>query len=421
MRVLQRLGEARKVRVLFLDAQGNVILDSREEWTSQNLLEGARAKRNDDGNLEGILWDPEKRPWLFVAQSMSDTSPSRMLVFATPQPRGAALTWARDNLLVPLVWAGLAALILSTLLALLLGRSIARPLRRVTAAAEAISEGETGARAPVSGPSEVEALARSFNSMADQVEAAQQSQRDLVANVSHELKTPLTSIQGFSQAILDGTVAEPEAIGRAADIIHEEARRMRRMVDDLLILARFDAGQVEMRHEPLELGTLLRGCAEKLAPQAQEASVALEVDAPEKLCVTGDADQLDQVFTNLVDNGVAHTPPGGKVTLAARIVHGQETMPSRAHEKAQSRAEQAVEVTVTDSGEGIPPEALSRVFERFYRVDKARRRRSGAGLGLAIAKEIVAAHGGTITAESVVGLGSRFTVRIPIADEETAC
>ncbi|RLC57486.1 MAG: hypothetical protein DRI80_14940 [Chloroflexota bacterium] len=172
---------------------------------------------------------------------------------------------------------------------------------------------------------------------------------------------------------------------------------MRRMVDELLILARFDAGQIVMARDPVELGPLLRGCVEKLTPQAQAAEVALELDAPESLVVTGDTDRLAQVFTNLLDNSVAHTPAGGKVTIAARRVDEGRT----------------VEVTVTDTGEGIPAEALPRIFERFYQVDKSRRRGRGAGLGLAIAKEIVEAHGGTITAESVVGLGSRFTVRLP--------
>jgi signal transduction histidine kinase len=417
-RLLRHLDEARKVRVLLLDAQGSVILDSQDAWKGVGFLSRARFKRDAEGNLHGTFFDPttsvagEGRTWLFVARSTSDTSPSRMLVFATLQPRGAILTWSRDNLLVPLLWAGLAALILSTLLALLLGRSVARPLRRVTAAAEAISQGKTGTRASVSGPSEVRALARSFNSMAEQVESAQQSQRDFVANVSHELKTPLTSIQGFSQAILDGTASQPEAVARAADIIHEETRRMRRMVDDLLILARFDAGQVKMVPERLDMGRLLRGCTEKLAPQADEADVVVEVDASEELLVSGDADHLGQVFTNLLDNALAHTPPGGRVTVAAGRVTREH--PSDA---ARRRSPSQVEVTVTDTGKGIPSDALPRIFERFYRADKARQRRGGAGLGLAIAKEIVAAHGGTISAESVVGLGSRFTVRLPLADE----
>jgi signal transduction histidine kinase len=261
--------------------------------------------------------------------------------------------------------------------------------------AGAIARGEIGARAPVSGPAEAQALARSFNSMADQVEAAQRSQRDFVANVSHELKTPLTSIQGFSQALLDGAAATPEATARAARVIHDEAERMRRMVDELLILARFDAGQVDMAHAPVELGPLLAACVERLSPQAQAAGIALELDAPDAPTITGDGDRLAQVFANLLDNAIAHTPAGGRVTLAAHQVGN------------------TVEVTVTDTGEGIPAEALPRIFERFYRVDQSRQHSRGAGLGLAIAREIVEAHGGTITVESVVGLGSRFTVRLP--------
>ncbi len=400
-RLLQHLDEVREVRVLVLDAKGSVVLDSREDWTGQNLLEGARFKRDARDNLAGTFKDPEGQAWLFVAQSTSDASPSRMLVFAVPQLSGAALTWARDNLLVPLVWAGMAALFLSTLLALLLGRSVARPLRQVAEAAKALAQGETGTRAPISGPSEVKALARSFNSMADQVEAAQRSQRDFVANVSHELKTPLTSIQGFSQAILDGTAQAPATVDRAAGVIHEEAERMRRMVDDLLILARFDAGQMEMARERVGIGQLLRGCVERLTPQAERAGVAVELDVSGGLFVLGDADQLGQVFNNLLDNALTHTPSGGRVAVAAR-----------------GSAERTLEVTMTDTGAGIPSDELPRIFERFYRADKARQRTGGAGLGLAIAQEIVAAHGGTITAESVVGLGSRFIVQLPIVDEE---
>jgi len=138
-----------------------------------------------------------------------------------------------------------------------------------------------------------------------------------------------------------------------------------------------------------------------MTPQAQAANVALERDVPEPLSVAGDGDRLAQVFANLLDNGVAHTPAGGKVTIAARRA-------------AQART---VEVTVTDTGTGIPAEALPRLFERFYQVDQARPRSRGAGLGLAIVKEIVEAHGGTIAAESVVGLGSKFTVRLPAGEK----
>jgi two-component system sensor histidine kinase ResE len=235
--------------------------------------------------------------------------------------------------------------------------------------------------------------------MADQVEASQRSQRDLVANVSHELKTPLTSIQGFSQALLDGTAVGPGDPARAARVIHDEAGRMGRMVDDLLVLARFDAGQVEMTRERVHLGPLLRACVEKLGPQMEAATVALALDIPDGLSALGDGDRLAQVFTNLLDNAVAHTRAGGQIGVTARPADQTDS----------------VEVVVTDTGDGIPAEELPRVFERFYQVDKARRHSRGAGLGLAITKEIVEAHGGTISAESVVGLGSKFTVRLPDA------
>jgi signal transduction histidine kinase len=353
------------------------------------------------GRVQGTFRAPASergQRWIFLGQAVAGLGGGRQLIlFASP--RLGIGGWFAENLLPPLVRAGAVALVLSVLLALLVSRSVAAPLRRVTSAAEAIARGESGTRAPVSGPAEVQALARSFNAMADQVQATQQSQRDFVANVSHELKTPLTSIQGFSQALLDGTASTPEAAARAARVVHEEAARMRRMVDELLILARFDAGEMVMARGPVELAPLLRGCAEKLTPQAQAAHVALELDVPEPLIVAGDADRLAQVFANLLDNGVAHTPAGGQVAVAARRVD----------------QERAVEVTVTDTGPGIPAEALPRIFERFYQVDKARRRSRGAGLGLAIIKEIVEAHGGTVTVESVVGLGSKFTVRLPVS------
>jgi two-component system OmpR family sensor kinase len=402
--LLTQAAEDQEVRILLLDATGTVSFDSDGKWEGERLEEATRSSVVR-GRARGTFAAPAGVRWVFVGQAVPMPGDDRqMVLFVSPQGRLLILAWFAENLLPPLVRAGAVALVLSVLLALLISRSVSKPLRRVADAAEAIAHGETGTRAPVSGPKEVWALARSFNTMADQVEATQQSQRDFVANVSHDLKTPLTSIQGFSQALLDGTASTPEATTRAARVIHEEAERMRRMVDDLLILARFDAGQMVMARDPVEIGPLLRGCIEKLAPQAQAAKVALELDTPERLFVTGDGDRLAQVFTNLLDNSVLHTPAGGKVTVAA---HQAEEKPT-------------IEITVTDTGEGIPPEALTRIFERFYQVDRSRQRSRGAGLGLAITKEIIEAHTGTIAAESVVGLGSKFTVRLPAREGGTA-
>jgi len=394
---LTRVAEEQEVRVLLLDAGGKVRFDSEEEWVGERLKETSRSQVVRE-RFRGTFTAPSGGRWAFVGAPVPAPDGGRQLVFfVSRQGRLLMLAWFVENLLPPLVQAGVVALVLSILLALLISRSVAAPLRRVAAAAEAIARGESSTRAPVSGPAEVQGLARSFNTMADQVEAAQQSQRDFVANVSHELKTPLTSIQGFSQALLDGAAATPEAKTRAARVIHEETARMQRMVEELLTLARFDAGQVEMARDPVELGPLLRGCVERLTHRAQAAEVRLDLDVSAGLSVTGDADRLGQVFSNLLDNSIAHTPPGGEIALAARRVGDEPT----------------IEVAITDAGEGIPADALTRIFERFYQVDKSRQRSRGAGLGLAITKEIVEAHGGEIVAESVVGLGSKFTVRLP--------
>jgi two-component system OmpR family sensor kinase len=392
--LLAAAADEQEVRILLVDDRDVVRFDSEEAWVGEQLEEVARL-RTVQNRIQGTFTGPSGGRWIFAGQMLPASGGGRQSVLFIA-PRLTALVWFAENLLPPLLRAGLVALILSALLALLISRSVSKPLRRVASAAEAIARGEAGTRAPASGPTEVRALARSFNTMADQVEAAQQSQRDFVANVSHELKTPLTSIQGFSQALLDGTAATPEATARSVRVIHEEAERMRRMVDDLLTLARFDAGQMALARDPVAIGLLLRGCVEKLTPQAQAAQVTLVLDAPEQIFVAGDADRLAQVFANLIDNGVAHTPAGGKVTVAAR----------------QLTEEPVVEIAVTDTGKGIPSEALSRIFERFYQVDESRPRKRGAGLGLAISKEIVEAHGGAIAAESVMGLGSKFTVRL---------
>jgi two-component system OmpR family sensor kinase len=307
---------------------------------------------------------------------------------------------ALGDLVPRLMWAGAIALILSLVLAALMAVSVARPLDRIAQAAEEIAAGNYDQELDITSPTELARLATSFGVMARRVKATVQSQQDLLANVSHDLKTPLTSIQGFSQAMLDGTASDGEAWKRAATIIHNEAGRMRRLVDDLLDLARLEAGEVALAHEPVDMRELLRACAVRFSPQAEGAGVHLEVDAPALLPeVMGDADRLGKVFGNLVDNALKHASDensGGRVVLQA------------GHQQA------LVVCSVTDNGPGIPAEDLPRIFERFYQVDKSRvRRASGAGLGLAIAKEIVQAHGGQILAESVEGLGTRFTVRLP--------
>jgi signal transduction histidine kinase len=391
-----------EIRILALDSDGRVRYDSLGAWEGLDLSRRVRPRQlaaSSSPTPSGTFNGPDGEDWAYVAGTvrLRDDHPL-FILFTSPVSRGRLLVWFAQNLLPSLIEAGLVALILSLILAWLMARSVARPLQEVAVASRALARGDLERRAPVSGPQEVQELARAFNQMATRVAASQQSQRDFLANVSHELKTPLTSIQGFSQAILDGTAGDPEAVTRAAHVIHDEADRMRRMVDGLLSLARFDADQVEMDREPVDLAALLQRCVTCLGPQAEAAGDELTLSTEGSLVVTGDADWLTQVFINLLDNAIRHTQDG-EVGVIARCA-GDE-----------------IEVTVTDTGEGIPPEALDRIFERFYRADAARQREGGVGLGLPIVQEVVWRHGGEVTVESVVDLGSRFTVRLPARQE----
>ena len=295
-------------------------------------------------------------------------------------------------------WVSVVSLLFSMGLAYLISRWVAGPLQNMSGAARAVADGHR-TQVKLAGPDEVRALGQAFNEMTQRVHASQASQRDFVANVSHELKTPLTSVQGFAQAILDGTANTPEAQAKAAQVIYDESSRMHRLVLDLLDLARLDAGTADLERAPLELGALLNAVAEKFIPQSREADVELITQIGHLPGFIGDGDRLSQVFTNLVDNALKHTPSGGKVIFSAK------------------QKGTWVEVSVADNGPGIPPEELTRIFERFYQLDKSRKGgpSHGVGLGLAIAHEIIHAHKGTLSAHSRVGEGSVFMVRLPVA------
>lgn len=392
--LLDQAADEQEVRVLLLDEGGTIRFDSDGAWLGQRIVEAVPTPP-PRGASRGVFTVPGQGPWAFVARVIPGPGGSRYLVlFASPQSSLMLLAWFGENLLPSLAQAGLVALILSFVLAWLVARSVARPLRRVAAAAGAIAQGDPDRRAPASGPREVQELARAFNRMADRVAATQQAQRDFVANVSHELKTPLTSIQGFSQAIIDGTASAPAEVGRCGQVIHDEAGRMGRLVDELLHLARFDAGQVTVARDPVDVGRLLERCVERLDPQAKEADDSLLLTTADGLSVTGDADWLTQAFVNLLANAIGHTQ-AGRVEVTAQ------------------RMGDRIEVAIADTGTGIPSEDLDRIFERFYQAERSRQHRGGAGLGLPIAREVVKHHGGEIAVESVVGLGSRFVVRLP--------
>jgi two-component system OmpR family sensor kinase len=393
-----RLARRLRSRSLVVNIRGDILA-----WGGMATLEGMDAALAEaalaQGPGEGETRDPLNRRWLFVSRRLSTGD---LLVVAAPRPTLRTLLTYGADLLTPLSRAAVIGLVLSVLLAWLMSRWVTAPLRRVAGAAQSVAAGHYEQRVPLEGPTEVASLAGDFNQMVERVQATQQGQRDFVANVSHELRTPLTSIDGFAQAILDGTAADREAQRHAAQVIHEESDRLSRLVDDLLDLARLDAGQMAFKREAVDVNALVARVADRLSLRAQEKGVRLENQVAGLPAVAGDGDRLAQVFTNLIDNALKHTPAGGLVKLRS------EARPTE------------VLVHVEDSGPGIPAEDLSRIFERFYQVDKARRGGAGrgTGLGLAISREIVQAHGGHVTATSAAGQGSCFTVQLPL-DQST--
>lgn len=220
--------------------------------------------------------------------------------------------------------------------------------------------------------------------------------KDFVANVSHELRTPLASIKGYSETLLDGAMDDKATTMDFLRVIDRHATRMARLIDDLLILSRLESHQMTIVSEPLDLRELVISTAKGFEKQAQDKGVGLTVDLPEGLPkVLGDKDRLEQVVVNLLDNAIKYTPSGGVVKVGARP-DGPEVV-----------------VDIADTGLGIPPEDISRIFERFYRVDKARSRDlGGTGLGLAIVKHIIQGHNGRLNVKSAPGKGSTFSFSV---------
>ncbi|MFC4766570.1 ATP-binding protein [Effusibacillus consociatus] len=235
-------------------------------------------------------------------------------------------------------------------------------------------------------------------------EREEQARRDFVANVSHEIRTPLTTIKSYLEALEDGAVEDSVLRTRFLQVIHNETDRMVRMVGELLHLSKLDAGKMQWSFTPVNLVQILDDVADRFAFQCRQQEISLFVDTTSSLPnVCADPDKLDQVLDNLVSNAIKHTPPKGMIRLEA------------------ASAQDVMQVKVVDSGMGIPPQDLPRIFERFYRVDKARSRKlGGTGLGLSIAKQIIEAHGGTIRIESVVDQGTTVIFTLPLAKEGIA-
>jgi len=309
--------------------------------------------------------------------------------------------WPFDRELVAyLLVAGVAAAATAALASLFVARRISAPVRRMLVATRRVSAGHYDERVPVAEPDELGELSEGFNAMAAALQEGERRRREFIADVSHELRTPISTLRGYAEGLVDGVVEPSE---ETFGLMHAEAERMRRLVDDLRQLSRAETGELSLKVSVVDPARLLKRACEGMAPLFTEKGVGLRVKTTEgSTAVLADPDRVVQVLANLLGNALRHTPPGGRVEA--------ETAPAGGE----------VRFSVSDTGEGLETEHLSHLFERFYRVEKSRSRtgsRGGSGLGLAISRALVEAMGGAIWAESAgPGRGARFAFTLPAAD-----
>lgn len=294
-----------------------------------------------------------------------------------------------------LLFAILGSLLIAGLIGWILSRSLTRPLRALTSAVQTMEAGQSAPQVPVGSKDEIGELASAFNSMSRNVERSNQLRRQMTADIAHDLRTPLTIIGGYIEAMQEGVL---EATPERMELIDSEIQRLQTMVGDLRLLSQADAGELPLSLQPLEAAGLLRQSGSLFQQQAEQKGITLTVDAQSGGAqILGDEARLLQVLDNLLTNALRHTPAGGHIRLASRVDSAR-----------------MVNLSVTDDGEGIPAEALSRIFERFQRVDPSRHSDGQeSGLGLAIVKSLVEAHHGSISVQSTVGKGSEFLIRLP--------
>jgi signal transduction histidine kinase len=400
-----------------LEGSGTAGLRARLLRVQAGLIGARLLVLDDDGRVTFSTFEVGEGPASIDLSAFSRPDPrgarvavrdlgggERLLLAAAPIDGGGYLVGAqtvrdvqraRSTLVAVLVACMLLALAVAWVAGGASARRLAAPLARLKAGAEDVAAGRWGAEVPVHGDEEVAALARSFNDMSRRVAAVYEAQRSFVSDVSHEIRTPVTSIAGYAQAIADGTAGDEDAVVRFAVVIREEARRLADITATLLALSDLDAGRVAVRREPVDV----RALADALQARFTSAAGRLAVDAldADGARPSGDPERLLQVASILVENALKYAGPDGSVRVTAQSDGGVWSL------------------MVDDDGPGVPAEARERIFERFVRLDQARASGGGSGLGLSIAKRLVELMGGTIHAADGPLGGARFVVQLPLA------
>ena len=384
-------------RLILADSSGTIIGDTNAQWLGETVQSVGLFKPTS------IVVSGQEVGKLYLLSSgmviVQFVPPGGALSGQPPpsSPEQRFLSHVNTSLII----AGVVGAAVAILLGLFLTRQFTKPIRALKKGAARIAKGDLAYRVDVKSRDEFGELANSFNSMAASLDGSEQSRRRLFADIAHELRTPLSVIGGTVDAMLDG-VYEPNADN--LNSIKEETEVLTTLVGELRDLTLAESGHLKLEFEPTNLAELVRRRVSQADVIARGKNVTLRMDIAEGLPeIEADGRRIEQVVANLLDNALNHTPSGGIVMVAV------------------SRDKDGVLVSVSDTGEGVPAEDLSHIFERFYRVDDARSRKTGgAGLGLAIAKQMVELHGGRIWVESEVGKGSKFSFTLPVTQQKPA-
>lgn len=373
---VEQMGSLYGRRIVLTDSSGIVVADSRGD------LLGRPYQPSSPGVILTSRQEPASLGTLYISSEGDDPTSTQ------------SLSRSINHFLL---WGGLLAVATAMVFTFVLSRRISAPLRSLTLAAKRLGQGDFSPRVQFHDKGELGELAQTFNSMANDLERAEQLRRNLVADAAHELRTPLANIRGYLEAIRDGVV-KPEAA--TIHSLYEEALLLSRLIDDLQELALAEAGELKLLPQAADITELINQSVAAVQAQTSAKGISVVIDSSDGLPLCDiDSHRIGQVLRNLLNNAVAHTAKGGTITLTAQ------------------RQGKWVEVSVADTGEGIPAEELPNIFERFYRVDKSRTRATGgSGLGLTIAKRVVEAHGGKIGVQSEPGTGSRFTFTVPVSE-----
>ncbi len=370
--LVEQLGNVSERRIILVDTEKIVVADSEGD------LLGKPYESDSPGTILQPSWKQGPLAMLYVSEAKS----ASLYILCNAVGRF-------------LIWGACVAIAIALIITFFLSRRISAPICALTETARKLGQGDFSQRVQVRDKTEVGELGQAFNSMAGDLEKGERLRRNMVADVAHELRTPLSNVRGYLEAIREGVVKPDAATIRS---LEEETTLLSRLVDDLQDLSLAEAGKLELVCQSEDVAELINRTVAAMQAQAIAKEVSLSADLPQGLpLVNIDSHRISQVLRNLLENALAHTAKGDAINVAA------------------ARQGDWVEISVADTGEGIPPDDLPNIFERFYRVDKSRARATGgSGLGLTIAKHLVESHGGKIEVQGKLGEGSRFSFTLPV-------